>query len=457
MNSVITDERGKRRLGSTKPLSFSGFLRRYPILLLAFGPPIFRAGAGINATKGIVDYWAFIQAGWISVLALRAAVRLVYAKSIYISKQNQSILRLSFFLGALFMLSAIYSPNHLVSFAYSFLYFLTWICVVEFVVDVRKNPPDWIHFILQLRMITLLLFGIVILTSFINPTIVMTVIPDVGIRLGGGAVAPITVICPMMAIISAYTILYSLESRVISIFYFLVGMTGTVITQSRGCELALFLSLSILTFVRAGTGKRSAYIFLSGFSAAVLFSGIILAYVGGWRLWNLFNRGQSMVDIESASGRVNVWEFIVNYCILHPQGMGYISGFRSIFRSYFALGLEFDVAHIGTAHNSFLQVLADAGWLAFSIYIIMIYKILTIGLHYARRSLLVVSISEVSTLHAIRCALILLIFCMAAGMNTAEFVLPLRAVFYIQFIIISVILASSAELMALARKPTGQP
>jgi len=436
---------------SNRRVSFLKFLLRYPVFLLAFGPPVFRSNAGIDATKGIVDFWAFFQVGWIALIAVRAILRLASSHTIFMPQQVRSILRYAFFLGLLFLASAAYSPSRLVSAAYSILYFLTWICVVEFVVDTYKNPPDWMQCLLHLRLILFLLFLVVLITLFFNPIIVMAVIPSIGIRLTGGSVAPVTVICPMIAIISAYAFLYSLESKARSTFFFFIGPAGTLIAQSRGSELALLASLVLVGFIWARTGKRSSYLFLATSIATVLLSGAVLAVVGGGRIWNLFNKGQSMEVIESASGRTDIWKFVIHYCMAHPQGMGYIAGFKVIFRQYFALGLLVDVTHIGNAHNSFMDILADAGWLALAIYLIMMVKIVSIGLRYARKRTFMTIASDSASRHALRCALFLLFFCFAEGMDTADFSVPLRGSFYIQFIIISLILGISARMIAVSR------
>src|ERR1035437_9101419 len=171
---------------SNRHVSFLKFLWRYPVFLLAFGPPIFRPNEGIDATKGNVDFWAFFQVGWIVLIAVRAILRLATAHTIFIPQQVRSIFRYSFFLGLLFLASALYSPSHFVSAAYSILYFLTWICVVEFVVDTYKNPPNWIQCLLHLRLILSLLFLVDLITLLFNPILVMHVIPGIGIRLLGG-------------------------------------------------------------------------------------------------------------------------------------------------------------------------------------------------------------------------------------------------------------------------------
>lgn len=434
-----------------KHLSFIRFFQRYPIFLLAFGPPIFRPNAGIDATKGVVDFWALFQVAWISAIALRAILRLAYAKTILIPRLIQSILGLAFLLGLLFLMSVAYSTSRYVSLAYSLLYFLTWICVVEFLADSYRNPPNWMQCILQLRLVSFLLFGMVLLTLLFAPNIVMAVIPEVGIRLLGGAVASVTAICPIITLISAYTYLNSLESKPRAVFFFLTGLIGTLATQSRGSVFALLLSFLILAFSWAKTGKRSSHMFVSGLMASILLFGAIVGTIGGGRIWSTINRGQSAAGIASASGRTQIWKFVIQYCMTHPLGMGYIAGFRTIFREYFALGLQFEVTHIGTTHNAFIQVLADAGWLALAIYLVLMAKIIIYGKRHADVRDSAILASNIGSRHAVRCALALLIFCLVNGIYSSEFVIPLRANFYLQNLFIAIILGASARMVIASR------
>jgi hypothetical protein len=60
-------------------------MRRYPIFLLAFGPPIFRS-EGIDATKGVIDFWTILQVALLGVVAFRAILRFTSAESVYIPK-----------------------------------------------------------------------------------------------------------------------------------------------------------------------------------------------------------------------------------------------------------------------------------------------------------------------------------------------------------------------------------
>jgi hypothetical protein len=358
---------------------------------------------------------------------------------------------LFFILGLLFLASAEYSPSRLASAAYAIFYLLTLICVAEFVVDSYRNPPDWMQCLFHLRFMFLLLFLLVLCTIPFRPMMVMAVIPGVGIRLSGGAVASITVICPLTVIISAYTFLFSLESKARSIIFFMIGMAGTLLAQSRGCEIALLASLALVAFLWATSGKRSSYLFLAASFASVLLGGVVLAIIGGGRIWSLFNRGGDTADIESASGRTDIWKFVFQYCMAHPLGMGYVAGFRIIFRQYFALGLQFEVTRIGNAHNAFMDVLAGAGWPALAVYVVLLVKIVALGWRYARKRSIFSISSELPPRHALRCSLALLVYCLISGLTAADFVVPLKAPFYLQFVIIAMILGMSARMLAASR------
>jgi O-antigen ligase len=429
----------------SKRFAFVKFLRRYPIFLLAFGPPLFRS-QGIDATKGEIDIWSFLQVGLLGAVAARSIYRLASAETILIPKQIRSIFRLAFLLGLLFTASTIYSPSRSVSAAYSVLYFLTLICMVEFVADVYKHPPNWIQCLFCLRFIAFLLVALDLLTFSFAPAIVLQ-----GMRFQGVIGAPMTVICPMIAIISAYGVLHGLESKGRSVFYLLVGMAGEFSTQTRGSELALLLCLAILGAGWAKTRKRSAYLCISGFMASLLFSALILGMIGGNRLWNIFNRGQSAEGIATASGRTELWKFVIQYCSAHPQGMGYVAGYRILERMHFSHGSLSNLVGLGNAHNTYVQVLSDAGWLALAVYLMILIRVIYLGWRFARAPALKTVASSSPPSHAIRCALVLLVFFLANGMASADYVVPLKTMFYWQNLIIAIILGVLARLLVSAR------
>jgi O-antigen ligase len=174
---------------------------------------------------------------------------------------------------------------------------------------------------------------------------------------------------------------------------------------------------------------------------------MIIGSVGGGRIWNIFNRGQNIRGIESASGRTDIWYFVIQYCTAHPLGMGYIAGFRMLFRNYFTLDLQVNVFGIGNAHNTYLQVLSDAGWLALAIYLIMLMKVVRIALRFANKRFYSNLALDNDFHYTIECSLVMLVSCLSAGISAADYVVPLRSVFYWQFILIGIILGASATML----------
>jgi len=335
--------------------------------------------------------------------------------------------------------------------AYSGLYFLSFACVVEFVVDIYRTPPNWMQCLLHLRLIALLLLSLDLIVLYFNPKLVIGNLGEAGLSFGGGLVGPTPLICPMIAIISAYAFQRSLEPRGRSVFLFLIGLAGSLGTQSRGCGLALLATLAILAIRWAMAGVRTAYLIISGFMAFVLIFGVALGGVGGGSLWRIVNKGQNAEGIATGSGRTEIWQFVLQYCLKHPLGMGYVAGFRMIFRDYFAVGLLLTPASIGNAHNSHIQVLADAGWLALAIYLAMMTKILRLTWRFKIERPYSRIGSDSLPREALECGMFMLVFCFLEGIDTSVFSVPLTASFYWQNIIIAMILGISARMLANSR------
>jgi O-antigen ligase len=427
---------------------------RYPIFLLALGPPIFRpadANAGVNAAQAHFDLWNLFQVVWISLIALRAIIRLTRARTIFIPRQVRFVLILAFFLNLLFFVSVSYSPGPIISTEFSVLYFFTLVCVVEFVVDVYRDPPNWMKLVFQLRLISFLLLAAVLVAIPLASTFVFVILPGAGIRLTGGAVAPVTVICPFISIISAYSFLHSLEPRIRSFLFFLVGLAGTAISQTRGAEIALFLMLVAIVLGWARLKRQSAHLFIAGLMASILIGTVIVGAIGGESIWKIFNRGGDTENVMTGSGRAEVWKFAVSYTLTHPQGMGYVAGFRTLFPNHFDLYVNGDQSHLGNTHNTFLQYLADAGWLALGLYLIMMAKTLALGWRFSKKPALVGLASDSVTRHATRCALLLLVYCLLEGMEASDFAIPLRQPFSIQYAVVAMILGISAGRLAASR------
>jgi len=447
-NAEVTSERPIRRLSTLE------FLLRYPVFLLAFGPPILRQRstfAGVDTSQSHFDFWSILQVGWVFAIALRAIIRLSFGHQMHLTRQARSILKYVLFLGLVFTASVAYSPGAVVSGEFSILYFVTWICFVEFLSDAYQNPPDWLQCLFVIRLILVVLLALVAICSVVQPSLVLAVTEGAGIRFSGGAIAPVGVIGPIIAIISAYSFLNFLERRSRSLLLFLAGVISTFVTQARGSEIALFLCLAILGFGWAKSGKRIAYLLVSATVALVLLATLVLVDVGADRIWDKFNRGQDSQGILTLSGRTEMWSDIVAYTFTHPQGMGYMSGLRTFRGGHFAMNLHSNLNNIGGADSSYFEVLADAGWLSMAFYLLILGKTAALGWRFAKKHPVKPFAPDLAARHAIHCALLLFFFCLVEEVEDTGFSNPLRPEFYFQDIFIAIILGVCASLVLASR------
>jgi hypothetical protein len=131
--------------------------------------------------------------------------------------------------------------------------------------------------------------------------------------------------------------------------------------------------------------------------------------------------------------------------------MGYIAGIRTFHGGIFAENLHASLSKGGGIDSAYLETLADAGWLALGFYMIMIVKTFALGLRFAKKHTFEGRIQYGAFRHPLRCALLLLLYCVVEQMEGPDFVLPLRQAFYVQNIIIAIILGASASMLFAAR------
>jgi hypothetical protein len=198
--------------------------------------------------------------------------------------------------------------------------------------------------------------------------------------------------------------------------------------------------------------KRSAYLFVSALMAFTLLASAVIGEIGGERIWQAFNRGQDVEGILTASGRTGVWAEVIRYSLIHPQGMGYIAGIRgSRIAPNSDASMHGTLKNLGGTDNSFMEVLTDAGWLALALYLLMLFRTIAMGWRFAKKDASAALASDIYVRHSIRCALLLLMFCLAEGMEGSIFTIPLLGAFYCQNILIAMILGASANILVASR------
>jgi len=144
--------------------------------------------------------------------------------------------------------------------------------------------------------------------------------------------------------------------------------------------------------------------------------------------------------------------FVLQSSISNPQGMGYIAGIRKTRRPEYGSNLHASLYKVGGTDNSYFEVLADAGWLAIAFYLTMIIKTLVLGRRLEKKQAQIGTPGvDSATAHALRCAILLFIYCLLEQMEGSDFVTPLRQEFYLQNVIIAVILGASTSMLVALR------
>jgi O-antigen ligase len=291
------------------------------------------------------------------------------------------------------------------------------------------------------------LLALVLIFLIIKPDLVMSYVEGAGIRLLGGGIASMGILGPVIAIVSGYSFLYSLEPRGRSAFFLLVGMAATFATQARGAEIALLLVLALLVFQWTTKNRRSLHLLLAACMAFILLAGAFAATIGADQIWKKFNRGLDTESFLTASGRTIYWRDVIVYSVSHPQGMGYIAGIRRQHFGIYAGVLQADLNGVGGTDNSYMQALSDAGWLSLGVYLILLGKTLSFGWRFARKKARDIDADERRVWHALRCAILMFLYCLVAQMDGSNFVTPLHQEYYTQNILIMLILGASSEML----------
>jgi len=222
-------------------------------------------------------------------------------------------------------------------------------------------------------------------------------------------------------------------------------------TQVRGAELGVFVVMAVLGFQWSKTNKRLAFLLMSGVVSFFLLVVLVVAAVGRDRIWSVIARGQDTEEVLSGSGRFDQWSALVQYCIDHPQGLGYISGIRHAHLGRFAMGTHLELNEVGGTDSSYMEVLGDAGWLAFFLYLLMLGKVAAVGWRFSKDRSLTSVKYDVNMRHTLQCALLLFLFCAIEQFENSDFALPLRQAFYAQYILFAIILGASGNVLAASR------
>lgn len=445
-HSIIRRWSGGARLDASRTgrnRSTLRFLLRYPIFLLALGPPVLRtAGVGTDTSQAHADLWSVLQVTWIGAVAANAIYRI--RSSMFIPPQVQGIIRTALLLGVLFAVSILYSPGRTVSAEFALLYFMTWVVVVQFVSDTYTNTQDWIEALRALRRVCVSSYLLIIAVFIISPSMVFTTENGQAFRLTGGAVGSTVILGPVIAFISLYFLLHKLDKSPKNLALVIFGVFGTLASASRGAIFAMLVVMAMISFLWATDSATRRLKLTTSILVLLATSALATLVVGSEKIVTAFHRGQSTAEIAQGSGRSYLWQLAFSLVSESPQGLGYVAGFRHAMANRFDIYFNGDISKLGTAHNTFLQYLLDAGWLGLLCFLLLTLQLALLVHRFIRKASVRKAAS--AAYHALCCGTAIELYCLINGIESSAYNIPLQQLFYLQHIAYALILGGGPAL-----------
>lgn len=414
---------------------------QYPVLLLLLGPPVIRVELReVSASaSGAFDVWVLLQVAIYAYLGVRSAWYLHRTRQRRQVRGFWSFVKLSLALSMLLLISSAYSPEPKLTFAYGIFFLCGQLTVFHFVAQASREDVPLLALMAKARTIAIVLaclVGVVALASIRAAGGVY--IPEAGLRILGGSVAPMPVLGQVIFAVSFYFMLFKLEPFRKSLFCLSVGIAVLAIAQTRSTYITVALAFAYVLCMWMKTSKSAR---LQFFAIVFLLPVLVVAGVaalGGERVYHVLTRGQSEEGMKTASGRTYVNDFVLHTVAESPLGIGYVAGFRSRFMALRDSSAPLDPSRIGNTHNMYFELLAGAGWLAFAAFIALLAMI-------ARHCLQKRAPDFVQTAnwHVRNLAWILFLSMLILGLFSSDFVLPARACFGYFWFVIGMIMSVS--------------
>lgn len=351
-----------------------------PILLIAFGPPVWRqfGGRSLNATaSGDIDLGILYQLFCYS-LALVTVVLWLLRRNDSLHITQAGLLRFSLYFMVFVCLagSALVSPAPMSTVVFAGLFGIGLLSAMKLAVDLQEGHVtaaeafEWLHRINLLLVILVLLSSVLDLWS-------VTVVSHGLLRIKGGQVADLS-FCGVLLIIWAMDRYIYRGEELKPLLLIGLAMICLYLPHIRtGQSVALFVVLYYLVVnaLSSHRVRRSLWVpmLLFGVPLVAIMLGVFFDHI--IQIATRGNVGQT----SSLSGRTLIWAWIEQKLSYKPMGIGYVAGFRDAFQSmnpvevYNFQRQGLITQRIGAAHSSYYEFWIGTGWLAGTYCILVIF------------------------------------------------------------------------------------
>ena len=400
------------------------------------GPPVWRLDDDRNALaslKGEMDLWIIIQtlvyflAGLLSIIGL-----LEHKKQLIRNNKIRIFMVVCVGLSLSLYLSSLISPSFIMTFTYSSFYLIGITCSLYLILESENLNVLILDYFSLLRNICFTLLIFVAIGYIIDIQFVGFESSSFGLRILGGRVASSGISALILYSISLYFMLIGYKNIFRSIIFMIVGLIFIYLSKTRSIYLMTIVitySIFLINLVNKNSRvpvKLKPIIFF-------IFPNFLLIYlfifIDSESLINFITR-YNLETFKSFGGRIFIAEWIIGELFANPWGLGYVAGFRG---SFLFQGQIHDVIaqRIGTAHNSYLEILIGAGWHALFLYLIVLGIAIKNFIKVLRIKCISNDVKDSNILGFILLTLVI-IFCLI----DSKFVLPTRNEFGIFWYII---------------------
>lgn len=360
-----------------------------------------------------------------------AAYYLTRAHARHLGRHQTTPTTLAGLLFFLCIFSALWSPSFIATVALSGLLGLAMLVTAQFAFYGAQLEADPIVLLHWLRLVAVLLVLLVWVSYAVGIGTTGGWTPEHGFRVRGGRVGVLSMLGPVVALISGYFLVFRLGHPVPQLVWIFFGIAAVWYSKTRGGYVTLLMAgAAIWCFWLWASLKHKRHAFRNVMISALLVAGLtLLLIVQGGFFENVWTRGHPQA-ITTLTQRTTIWGWIAEKVTEQPFGLGYATGFRHLFISmdpvtryaYRREGLV--VERIGEAHNSHLEFLVGAGWLGFLIYLGLL---VVIALRVYRVLRLVPAGTNLA--HAGRVVAVMLMMFVVEGMTNSAYALPTRQPF----------------------------
>ena len=182
-----------------------------------------------------------------------------------------------------------------------------------------------------------------------------------------------TLIVLMIPMMVASALIGRIWQKAIALAGILLSVNAFAMTRSRGAFVGLLMQFIIATILFRKNKHRKKLIF--GVVGVVILFGVLMDDQFKSRLLNL---QKNVLEGEAAgvsAGRVEIWKYGLNMISDYPLGVGG-GGFRALSPQYVPKELLSRTYGEIEAHNAYLQVLVEEGWIGMAIYLTFIFSII---------------------------------------------------------------------------------